>query len=177
MGWERVVCPPGPEGPLDTCGPSAVCGRHAAVSGGAGRGGSCSVSPGSGQLAAPSPAVRPAPPRGGKRARLGRRVPTASAQSQAGLGGVVKPPLWPTATRGQWQVQPPPPRVRGPRGRDVWRRREGARPAVLSPWDEAPIPAPTPPAPAAREARGDASCPNVSRSVRCGPLKPLCLAK
>lgn len=133
--------------------------------------------PGVGTAGRPQP-CRPPCPGGGKRARLGRRVPTAGLCAEpGGAGGVVKPPLRPTATRGQWQVQPPPPQVRGPRGRDVWRRREGARPAVLSPWDEAPIPAPTPPAPAAREARGDASCPNVSRSVRCGPLKPLCLAK
>lgn len=133
--------------------------------------------PGVGTAGRPQP-CRPPRPAPGREARSpGAPGPHGLCAEPGGAGGVVKPLLRPTATRGQWQVQPPPPRVQGPRGRDVWRRREGARPAVLSPWDEAPIPAPTPPAPAAREARGDASCPNVSRSVRCGPLKPLCLAK
>lgn len=86
MGVERVVCPPGPEGPLDTCGPSAVCGRHAAVSGGAGRGGSCSVSPESGQLAAPSPAVRPAPGAGSALA-WGAGSPRPLRRARRGWGG------------------------------------------------------------------------------------------
>lgn len=84
-----------------------------AVSGGAGLGGSCSASPAAGQLAtpAPAPAVRPAPPRGGKRARPGRRgagSPRPLRQARRGRGG----PGVPSPRTGGGRSGPPPP----PRG-------------------------------------------------------------
>lgn len=150
MGWERVVCPPGPEGPLDSCGPSAVCGRRAAVSGGAGRGGSCSVSPGSGQLAAPSPAVRPAP---GREARSpGAPGPHGLCAEPGGAGGVVKPPLRPTATRGQWQVQPPP--SPGPGAAGAGRLAPAGRSTARCPVPVGRGADPRPHAPSSRRPRG-----------------------